>query len=65
MTVLAVESVEALAVELGSALEDRGRLDPLATRRNVVLRGAEVEALRGTEFSLDCGEGELVLAGGR
>ena len=37
----------------------------LAPRRNVVLRGAEVEALRGQPFSLDCGEGEVVLLGGR
>jgi hypothetical protein len=28
-------------------------LDPLLARRNVVLRGAEVEALRGELFSLD------------
>jgi hypothetical protein len=34
-------------------------------RRNVVLRGAEVEALRGQEFSLDCGEGDVRLRGGR
>jgi hypothetical protein len=40
-------------------------LDPLLTRRTVVLRGAEVEALRGEEFSLDCGEGVVVLRGGR
>jgi len=52
--------VEALAAEPGAA-----PLDPLATRRNVVLRGAQVEALRGQLFSLDCGEGEVVLAGGR
>jgi MOSC domain-containing protein YiiM len=60
VTVLAAESVEALAAELGSA-----PLDPLLTRRNVVLRGAEVEALRGELFSLDCGEGEVLLQGGR
>ena len=60
VTVLAAEAVEALAAELGS-----GPLDPLAARRNVVLRGAEVEALRGSAFSLDCGAGEVVLAGGR
>lgn len=60
MTVLAAESVEALAAELGA-----GPLDPLLTRRNVVLRGAEVEALRGQMFSLDCGEGEVLLQGGR
>jgi MOSC domain-containing protein YiiM len=59
-TVIAAEAVEALAAELGS-----GPLDPLASRRNVVLRGAEVEALRGQLFGLDCGEGEVVLLGGR
>ncbi|WP_308123414.1 MOSC domain-containing protein [Modestobacter marinus] len=60
VTVLAVEALEQLAAELGS-----GPLDPLAPRRNVVLRGAEVEALRGEPFSLDCGAGEVLLAGGR
>ncbi len=60
VTVLAVESVLALAAEL-----DIGPLDPLLTRRNVVLRGAEVEALRGQLFSLDCGAGEVLLQGGR
>jgi MOSC domain-containing protein YiiM len=58
--VLAAEAVEALAAELGT-----GRLDPLLARRNVVLRGAQVEALRGQLFSLDCGEGEVLLRGGR
>ncbi len=60
VTVMAAESVEALAAELGSV-----PLDPLLARRNVVLRGAEVEALRGELFSLDCGEGEVLLRGGR
>jgi MOSC domain-containing protein YiiM len=60
LTVLAVEALEALAAELGT-----GPLDPLLARRTVVLRGAEVEALRGAEFSLDCGEGEVRLRGGR
>ncbi|MGY1754088.1 molybdenum cofactor biosysynthesis protein [Blastococcus sp. SYSU D01042] len=60
LTVLAVEALEALAAELGA-----GRLDPLLARRTVVLRGAEVEALRGAEFALDCGEGEVRLRGGR
>jgi MOSC domain-containing protein YiiM len=60
VTVIAAEAVQQLATELRS-----GPLDPLATRRNVVLRGAEVEALRGELFSLDCGSGEVVLAGGR
>lgn len=60
VTVLAVESLEALADELGAA-----PFDPLLARRNVVLRGAEIEALRGTEFTLDCGAGAVLLRGGR
>src|SRR3954471_10536787 len=60
VTVLAAEAVEALAAGLGV-----GPPAPLLARRNVVLRGAEVEALRGQEFSLDCGEGEVRLRGGR
>jgi MOSC domain-containing protein YiiM len=60
VTVVAAEALAVLAAELGVP-----PLHPLATRRNVVLRGAEVEALRGQLFSLDCGAGEVVLAGGR
>jgi MOSC domain-containing protein YiiM len=60
VTVLAVESVESLVAELGT-----GPLDPLLARRNIVLRGAEVEALRGRRFSLDCGAGAVLLRGGR
>jgi MOSC domain-containing protein YiiM len=60
VTVLAAESLEALAAELGA-----GPFDPLLARRNVVLRGVEVEALRGQEFTLDSGEGAVVLRGGR
>jgi len=65
VTVIAAEALDQLAAELGSAPGVTAPLDPLATRRNVVLRGAEVEALRGQLFSLDCGEGEVLLAGGR
>ena len=60
VTVLAVEALEELRRELGA-----GPLDPLRARRNVVLRGAEIEALRGETFTLDCGEGVVVLRGGR
>ncbi|MGY1849668.1 MULTISPECIES: MOSC domain-containing protein [unclassified Blastococcus] len=60
VTVLAVESLESLAAELGAP-----PFDPLLARRNVVLRGAEVEALRGREFALDCGAGPVLLRGGR
>jgi MOSC domain-containing protein YiiM len=60
LTVLAAESLEALAAELGVP-----PFDPLLARRTVVLRGAEVEALRGEDFALDCGEGLVRLRGGR
>ncbi|MGY1705274.1 MOSC domain-containing protein [Geodermatophilus sp. SYSU D00697] len=60
LTVVAVEALEALAADLGVP-----PLDPLLTRRTVVLRGAEVEALRGQEFTLDSGAGPVRLGGGR
>jgi MOSC domain-containing protein YiiM len=60
VTVLAVEALEAVATAVGAA-----PFDPHAPRRTVVLRGAEVEALRGVRFALDCGDGEVVLQGGR
>lgn len=60
VTVLAAEAIDALADELGVPAPD-----PALARRTVVLRGAEVEALRGKPFSLDCGEGAVVLGGGR
>jgi MOSC domain-containing protein YiiM len=60
VTVIGVEALERLAEELGSA-----PFDPLLTRRNVVLRGADVEALCGQRFSLDSGEGPVLLQGGR
>lgn len=60
VTLIAVEALEAVAAELGAA-----PFDPLLTRRNVVLRGADVEALRGTPFTLDCGDGPVHLLGGR
>ncbi len=52
VTVMAVEPLDALAAELGVP-----PFDPCLTRRNVVLRGADVESLRGQTFALDCGEG--------
>jgi MOSC domain-containing protein YiiM len=60
VTVLAVEALEQLAAELGAA-----PFDPALARRTVVLRSAEVEALRGGTFELDCGEGPVRLGGGR
>jgi MOSC domain-containing protein YiiM len=60
VTVLAVEALEQLAAELGAE-----PFDPALARRTVVLRGAEVEALRAVTFELDCGEGPVLLGGGR
>jgi MOSC domain-containing protein YiiM len=60
VTVIAAEPLDALADELAVP-----PFEPLLTRRNVVLRGADVESLRGQTFGLDCGEGVVVLRGGR
>ncbi|WFR67379.1 molybdenum cofactor biosysynthesis protein [Curtobacterium flaccumfaciens] len=46
VTVIGLEALEAVGEELGKVV------DPTATRRNVFLRGADVEALRGEPFSL-------------
>ena len=60
LTVLAVEALEAVAAETGAA-----PFDPHLARRTVVLRGAEVEALRGQRFALDSGSGPVLLGGRR
>ncbi|WP_284978080.1 MOSC domain-containing protein [Arthrobacter sp. fls2-241-R2A-200] len=60
VTVFAVESLEAIAAELGA-----GPFDPLLTRRNVVLRGAELAPLLGHEFTLECGLDVVRLKAGR
>jgi MOSC domain-containing protein YiiM len=60
VTLMAVEALEAMAAELGT-----DPFDPLLTRRNVVLRGAQLAPLLGEEFALES-RGELVrLRGGR
>ncbi|OII14888.1 molybdenum cofactor biosysynthesis protein [Curtobacterium sp. MCBA15_008] len=59
VTVIALESLEAVGEALGVTV------DPAATRRNVFLRGADVEALRGEPFSLESpGAGGPVRFGG-
>ena len=57
VTLLAAESLEAAARLLGSA----EALDAAAARRNVVLRGLDVDALRGRTLSIDCGDGPVLL----
>ncbi|AUI50943.1 MOSC domain-containing protein [Arthrobacter crystallopoietes] len=60
VTLMAVESLEAIAAELGVP-----PFDPLLARRNVVLRGAHLAPLIGEEFALES-RGEIVqLRGGR
>lgn len=54
VTLFAVEALEAIATELGT-----GPFDPLLTRRNVFLRGAELAPLLGHDFALESG-GDLV-----
>jgi MOSC domain-containing protein YiiM len=60
VTLLAVEGLEAMAAELGA-----GPFDPLATRRNVVLRGAQLAPLLGHEFVLESGGDAVTLRAGR
>ncbi|WP_240157235.1 MOSC domain-containing protein [Pseudonocardia broussonetiae] len=56
VTLLAVESLQHVAAELGLPAVP----DPLLTRRNVVLRGFAVDDLpRDTEFTLDSGDGAV------
>jgi MOSC domain-containing protein YiiM len=53
---IAAEAVDAVAVELGLA---PGALDPRLTRRTVVTRGIDLNALRHGRFSLDTGDGPI------
>ena len=53
---LAAEAVEAVEDELGLA---RGSLDARLARRNVVVRGIDLNALRGKPFTLDSGDGPV------
>ncbi len=54
VTVFAVEALEAIAAELGAA-----PFDPLLTRRNVHLRGAQLPPLLGHDFAIES-RGKLV-----
>lgn len=60
VTVFAVESLESIATELGT-----DRFDPLLTRRNVIVRGAELAPLVGKEFRIESGADRVTLRGGR
>lgn len=55
VTFLALEAWEAAA----------GDVDPAVARRNVMVRGLELDPLRGEEFDLDTGDGPVRFRGGR
>jgi hypothetical protein len=55
VTFLALEAWEAAA----------GNADPVLARRNVMLRGLELDPLRGEEFEIDAGAGPVRFRGGR
>ncbi len=60
VTLFAVESLEEIAAELGA-----DPFNPLLTRRNVVLRGAQLPPLLGQDFTLESGGSSVSLFGGR
>jgi MOSC domain-containing protein YiiM len=60
VTLISVEALEAMAAELGTP-----PFDPLLTRRNVVLRGAQLAPLIGGDFALASRGQELRLKAGR
>ncbi|MEE4024188.1 molybdenum cofactor biosysynthesis protein [Gordonia sp. PKS22-38] len=55
VTFLALEAWQAAA----------GDVDPVVARRNVVVRGLELDPLRGREFTIDTGDGPVRFRGGR
>jgi MOSC domain-containing protein YiiM len=60
VTLFAVESLEAIAAGLGTE-----PFDPLLTRRNVVLRGAQLAPLLGQDFTLESRGSLVEFHGGR
>lgn len=60
VTLIAVEALESMAAELGTT-----PFNPLAARRNVVLRGAHLPPLVGQEFVLETPGAAVRLKGGR
>ncbi|MFH5878754.1 MOSC domain-containing protein [Arthrobacter sp. NA-172] len=60
VTLLAIEALEAMAAELGAAT-----FDPLLTRRNVAIRGAELNPLLGHDFALESRGDVVLLRAGR
>jgi MOSC domain-containing protein YiiM len=61
VTVMNSEVLDDVADDLGIPRD----LDPVATRRNILLRGVDVDRMRGATFSLDTGDGEVVFLANR
>src|SRR3954454_18817610 len=60
VTLLAIEALKAIAADLGTS-----PFDPLLTRRNVVLRGAQLGPLVGEDFAFETSGDVVRLRGGR
>ncbi|MWV58658.1 MOSC domain-containing protein [Rathayibacter sp. VKM Ac-2754] len=60
VTLFAIESLEHVAAELGAA-----PFDPADVRRNIVVRGADIDALAGRTFALEQGGERIEFQGGR
>ena len=56
VTVMAAESLDAITAELGlDAVPDAA-----LTRRNILVRGVDIDAMRGARFSIDTGNGPVL-----
>jgi MOSC domain-containing protein YiiM len=60
ITLFAIESLEHVATELGTS-----PFDPADARRNIVVRGADVDALAQRAFALEQGGERIEFQGGR
>ena len=60
VTLFAIESLEHVAAELGHA-----PFDPADTRRNIIVRGADIDALAGRTFAVEQGGERIEFQGGR
>lgn len=60
VTFQSLEALESLAADLGAPVPGLAQ-----TRRNVLLRGVDVDALAGRRFTLDAGAGDVTFQGHR
>lgn len=61
VTVMNADVLDLVADDLGLP----HTLDPVATRRNILIRGVDVDALRGAVFTLDSGDGPVEFVANR